>query len=150
MWPQHLKSSNSRWWFQLWLFLKWESFYCLVEVTDNLESATSYCAYRLLMCCYHPFIRVTSTIRFDLVWSSRGRYFRKGIFLLVIKGAVVLHFMFILPIPWHSDRLCGLVVKVPGNRSRGLGFDSRRYQMFWEVVGSTQPREYNWAATWKK
>jgi hypothetical protein len=26
-----------------------------------------------------------------------------------------------------SDRLCGLVVKVPGYRSRGPGFDSRRY-----------------------
>jgi hypothetical protein len=27
------------------------------------------------------------------------------------------------------------VVKVPGYRSRGHGFDSRRYQIFWEVVG---------------
>jgi hypothetical protein len=34
-----------------------------------------------------------------------------------------------------KDRLCGLVVKVPGYRSRGSGFDSRRYQIFWEVVG---------------
>jgi hypothetical protein len=31
--------------------------------------------------------------------------------------------------------LCGLEVKDPGYRSRGLGFDSRRYQIFWEVVG---------------
>jgi hypothetical protein len=30
-------------------------------------------------------------------------------------------------------RLCGLVVRVPGYRS-GSGFDSRRYQIFWEVV----------------
>jgi hypothetical protein len=33
------------------------------------------------------------------------------------------------------DRLCGLVVRVPGYRSRGPGFDYRRYQIFWEVVG---------------
>jgi hypothetical protein len=34
----------------------------------------------------------------------------------------------------YSD-LCGLVVRVPGYRSRGPGFDFRRYQIFWEVVG---------------
>jgi hypothetical protein len=33
------------------------------------------------------------------------------------------------------DRLCGLVVRVSGYRSRGIGFDSRRYQIFSEVVG---------------
>jgi hypothetical protein len=32
-------------------------------------------------------------------------------------------------------RLCGLVVRVPGNRSRGPRFDSRCCQIFWEVVG---------------
>jgi hypothetical protein len=31
-------------------------------------------------------------------------------------------------------RLCGLVVRVPGYRSRGPEFDSRRYHIFWEVV----------------
>jgi hypothetical protein len=31
-----------------------------------------------------------------------------------------------------SDRLSGLVVEVPGYRSRGPGFDSRRYQIFSE------------------
>jgi hypothetical protein len=29
----------------------------------------------------------------------------------------------------------GLVVRVPGYISRGPGFDYRRYQIFWEVVG---------------
>jgi hypothetical protein len=36
---------------------------------------------------------------------------------------------------YYYDRLCGLVVRVPGYRSRSPGFDSRRYQIFWEVVG---------------
>jgi hypothetical protein len=36
---------------------------------------------------------------------------------------------------FNSDRICGLVVRVPGYRSRGPEFDSRRYQIFWAVVG---------------
>jgi hypothetical protein len=40
----------------------------------------------------------------------------------------------VLTIVIHSrirDKVkCGLVVKVPGYRSRGPGFDSRRYQIF--------------------
>jgi hypothetical protein len=35
-----------------------------------------------------------------------------------------------LPCYTYIDRLCGLVVRVPGYRSRGPGFDSRRYQIF--------------------
>jgi hypothetical protein len=34
---------------------------------------------------------------------------------------------------YTDDRLCGLVIRVPGYRSRGPVFDSRRYQIFWEV-----------------
>ena len=33
------------------------------------------------------------------------------------------------------DRLCGLVVRVSGYWYRGPGFDPRRYQIFWVVVG---------------
>jgi hypothetical protein len=39
---------------------------------------------------------------------------------------------------WGVDRLWCLVVRVPGYRSRGPGFDSQGYQIFWEVVGLEQ------------
>jgi hypothetical protein len=38
-------------------------------------------------------------------------------------------------IGYWLDRLCGLVVRVPGYRSRGSGFDSQRYQIICEVLG---------------
>jgi hypothetical protein len=59
-------------------------------------------------------------------------------------------FLRIVSLLVKCDRLCGLVVRVSGYRYRGLGFDPRRYQIFWVVVGSTQPREVNWGATWIK
>jgi hypothetical protein len=34
-----------------------------------------------------------------------------------------------------KDRVCGLVVRVPGYRSRGPEFDPRNYQIFREAVG---------------
>jgi hypothetical protein len=40
--------------------------------------------------------------------------------------------------PWSRaplDRLCGLVVRLPGRRPRGPGFDFRRYQIFYVAVG---------------
>jgi hypothetical protein len=33
----------------------------------------------------------------------------------------------------NCDRLCGLMVRLSGYRSRGSRFDSRPYQIFWEV-----------------
>jgi hypothetical protein len=38
-------------------------------------------------------------------------------------------------IDMHTDRLCDVVVRVPGYRPRGPGFDSRRYHIFRKVVG---------------
>jgi hypothetical protein len=36
---------------------------------------------------------------------------------------------------WCLPLCHGLVVRVPGNSSRGPGFDSRRHQVSWEIVG---------------
>jgi hypothetical protein len=51
-----------------------------------------------------------------------------------------------------QDRLCGLVVRVPGYRSRGPGsiLGATTFSEEWIWKGSTQPREYNRGATWKK
>jgi hypothetical protein len=43
--------------------------------------------------------------------------------------------LFFLVLLFILDRLCGLVVRVAGYRSRYPGFDSRRYQISLEVVG---------------
>jgi hypothetical protein len=47
--------------------------------------------------------------------------------------------------------LCGLVVRVPGYRFRGPGFNFRTLQgkkSSGSGTGSTQPREYNWPPLW--
>jgi hypothetical protein len=53
----------------------------------------------------------------------------------------------VIPVGPHIDRLCGLVVRVPGYRSRGrVQFPAIQDfpRSSWSGTGSTQPREYNW------
>jgi hypothetical protein len=77
------------------------------------------------------FIDMSETLSLHLFWAG-----------IEVKTAV-------------TNRLCGLMVRVSDCRSRGPGFETRPYQIFWEVdkgsgTGSTQPREDNWGATWMK
>jgi hypothetical protein len=55
-----------------------------------------------------------------------------------------------LIIVYLSDRLCGLVVRVLGYRSGGPGLipGTTKKKCSGSETGSTQPREYNWGATW--
>jgi hypothetical protein len=59
-----------------------------------------------------------------------------GIQSSCIKTVMCIHNFCYLIIP--IDCLCGLVIRVPGYRPRGPGFDSWRYQIFGEVVSLEQ------------
>jgi hypothetical protein len=53
-------------------------------------------------------------------------------------SAGCLHLMELLYLTYvgiFRDRLCGLVVKVPGCKPRGPGYDSRRYNILYVAVG---------------
>ena len=79
---------------------------------------------------------------FSLFWASivteycNGDYIDICKLLTLVRVEITFRFIrfWILSIfpclTRQLDRLCGLVVRVSGYRYRGLGFDSRRYQIF--------------------
>jgi hypothetical protein len=94
-------------------------------------------------------------------WKSATKCSQYDAVLLVISSTLVIMYttcfknklLWILCLVFICmDRLCGIVVSVPGYRSGGPGLDSRALQKknSGSGTGSTQPREYNWGATWKK
>jgi hypothetical protein len=76
-------------------------------------------------------------ISFLLVAHHMRKSFHDKKFISSGSGIFIWN-IFLLWYIFNRDRLCGLVVRVPGYRSRGPGFDSRRCQIFWEMVGLEQ------------
>jgi hypothetical protein len=74
---------------------------------------------------------VTSCVR-NL--SIRGLYCPRKQPITIKEGDIRENLKIKILLKFKRDRLCGLVVKVHGYRSRDPEFDSRRYQIFWEVV----------------
>ena len=70
---------------------------------------------------------------YEIMWKNNVKADRPQItvwrmrFVCWRLKATVTHWEYVILI-------CGLVVRVSGYRYRGLGFDSRRYQIFWVVV----------------
>jgi hypothetical protein len=76
-----------------------------------------------------------------VVWRAR---------LIIIIIIIIIIVIIIIIIIIIIDRLCGLVIRVPGYRSGGPGSipGTTRKKSSGSGTGSTQPREYHWGATW--
>jgi hypothetical protein len=79
----------------------------------------SYVAVSTAYCIYSFVSSVDSLLREEAFENTVSQTAEISVGLIIIR------------INW----LCGLVVRVPGYRSRGSGFDSHQYPIFWEVVG---------------
>jgi hypothetical protein len=69
--------------------------------------------------------------KFPELLESKGNHQLHGLHNLLTSCLSTLLFW----ATWKSDGLCGLLVRVPGYRSRGPGSIPRHYQIFWEIVG---------------
>jgi hypothetical protein len=72
--------------------------------------------------------------KFLASWESRLSRWTLYITWFISFSSHCIVYVYLCIIYVLSDRLCGLVIRVPGYRSRVPAFDSRRYQIFCEVV----------------
>jgi hypothetical protein len=96
-------------------------FVVLLEKRSH-ESAPVYSSVALLLMSVQTYI----CIIFVAIWKL---FRRLGLLILLIH--ISKRFAYFCQFMLGGDRLCGLVVRVPGYRSRGPRFDSRRYQICW-------------------
>jgi hypothetical protein len=95
------------------------------------------------------FVTVACMFMWQFYFRIRGWSLHAFLYFLFILYAM--KFLICQLSPWYSiypnsyqilsfapysevDRLCGIVVSVPGYRSRCHGFDSQQYQFFWKGV----------------
>ena len=101
-----------------------------IQVQERVQSAKSVTLYGHFLFFVVFYSRKSSCVQYfrsSPVRNYHWRQIRYNPYLLikVLNGYVACNY----------DHLCGLVVRVYDYRYRGLGFDSRRYQIFWVVVG---------------
>jgi hypothetical protein len=87
--------------------------------------------YRLLI--FYAF-RALSIIKY-LIMSSKFDFKHCILLLFALKMNLLTQADIYFRCNTGCDRLCGLMVRDSGYRSRGPGFDSQPYKIFWEVGG---------------
>jgi hypothetical protein len=110
-----------------------------MHLRDNLLEIITSCK-RM----FHEFVdictRISSFITMKILWLQT-----KNTYILGLKYLRVMY--------QDMERLCALVVKSAWLEIHRFGFCSgatRFSEKYGSETGSTQPREYNWGATWKK
>ena len=85
-------------------------------------------------CIFHINIILFSKLALSCPHNGHGRCSLWGKNWIFTFNLEAHHLLFVV-VYAREDRLCGLVIRVSGYRYRCLRFDSRRYQIFWVVVG---------------
>jgi hypothetical protein len=127
-------------------FSKLKLFRTEVHVTEVLKTPPLLFAYRSDFNIYESVVSSATA-------SNRMEQNRLAILLRHFQLTTFIYSMYyIRNVSSGCDRLCDLVVRVFGYRSRGPGSipGTTRKKSSGSSTGSTQPREYNWGATWKE